>query len=113
MATTSSGAAVDASSAFWASLDPYTQCRVATGISTSPPADSGISAGPGTVSQKLEAKLWHPDNPLFWFGLLAGGTALAMALSTGTVRARASAGGRVGPLEGSASAGVGDGGGED
>jgi hypothetical protein len=96
--------AAQASDAFWSSLDPYSQVRL-TALATAPTdigrngqGEPGIgrSAGPGQASGRFLAKFYHPDNPLFWFGLIGGLTVGAMALSTGTVGARAGA--HVGPV---------------
>lgn len=50
-------------------------------------------AGPGSVSA---GPVWHPDSPLFWFGVVAAATFGLLAVSTsvrvGPVRAAVSAG---------------------
>ncbi|MGH3180389.1 MAG: hypothetical protein ACRDOE_00540 [Streptosporangiaceae bacterium] len=97
----------NAAETFWDTLDPYSQCRVSS-LYAAPPdatASPGISrsAGPGRVSEKVFAKVWHPDNPLFWFAALGGVTVLAMATSSGTVSAGARA--KVGPVAAEAEVG--------
>lgn len=96
--------------AFWNSLDPHSQTRIKVGLSVVPPADQPAlanSGGPGQAGTgRLLANVWHPDNPLCWFAGLAIVTAGAMALSSGTVRARAGAGVKAGPAEVSADASV-------
>ena len=95
--------------AFWDTLDPYSQCRVSA--LARPPADAaspappsiGRSMGPSRVASRLTAKLWHPDNPLFWFGALGVVTVSGMALSSGRVNAGAHA--RVGPVAAEAEVG--------
>jgi hypothetical protein len=77
-------------------MDPYTTYRVQP-ASVSPSSIPGAarSAGPGAFDAAA-AKLWHPDNPLFWFGVIAAATFGLVAGSTSI---------KVGPFR--ASAGVG------
>jgi len=86
---------------FWSSLDPFSQTGIKTGLSVVPPGDEpglSTSAGPGAAGTgRLLAKVWHPDNPLFWFAGLGILTAGAMALSSGTVRAKVAADAHAGP----------------
>lgn len=82
----------------WQTMDPYHQF----GLRPAQVPERGTSmpgvarsSGPG-VADSVADKLWHPDNPLFWFGVLALATFGAIAGSTSI---------KVGPFR--ASAGVG------
>ena len=84
--------------AFWDTLDPYSQVRLRLVGQDEPSPSLERSAGPGISKGAAASALWHPDNPLFWFGLVGAFTAGAMLLSSGTVSAGARA--KVGPVAG-------------
>jgi hypothetical protein len=81
----------------WDTMSPYHQLGVKPGAAPERSSMPGIarSSGPGMLDATAD-KLWHPDNPLFWFGVIALATFGAIAGSTSI---------KVGPFR--ASAGVG------
>lgn len=75
---------------------PYelTQVRPAYALEAGDDTMPSLAAGPGLMADNPAP--WHPQSPLFWFGMLAATTLGFIAAST-TVR--------VGPFKASASAG--------
>ena len=75
---------------------PYSKYGL-NGTATSP-VDAPLPsiAGPG-VADSLAAKPWHPQSPLFWFGVIAAATFGLMAVSVS---------GRVGPVKAGVSVGT-------
>lgn len=65
----------------------------ASGAST---LGTGVVSGTPSPLDKGTGRPWHPDNPLFWFGMLAAVTFGLIGASTAV---------RVGPFKGSVSAG--------
>lgn len=78
----------------WDRLDAYNIYNVKPAGAVEPIPGVERSAGPGTMTSI--PKPWHPDNPLFWVGLLLLVTFGAVAGSTTF---------RVGPFTAGASAG--------
>ena len=81
---------------FGATAYGLTGTRPAMAIETDDFAMPGLerSAGPGLTGE--HAPPWHPESPLFWFGMLAAVTLGLIAASTSV---------RIGPFRASAAAG--------
>ncbi|MGI8685121.1 MAG: hypothetical protein ACR2MO_08565 [Acidimicrobiales bacterium] len=84
-------------STVWDTLTPFHTLGLGQGQA----APSGAGEIPGVARSSGPAlgddgKPWHPDSPLFWFGLIAAATIGLVAASTQV---------RLGPLKASLSAG--------
>lgn len=77
-------------------LSPFTPA--AYGLTSAAPPSSALSTSPSIAQSSVQAlpQIWHPDNPVFWVGVIA---AASVGLIGFTVT------GRAGPAR--ASAGVG------
>lgn len=86
----------------WDRFDPYHLYGVKpASMLPAPPVqglDDGLarSAGPALLDRDGDSKPWHPDSPLFWFGMLAAVTLGFVAVSTSV---------RVGPFKAAAAVG--------
>lgn len=84
----------------WDRFDPFHIYGVkppgaANGAPVEPMATLGQSAGPALL-ERDERRPWHPDSPLFWFGVLAATTLGLIGASTSV---------RVGPFKAAVAAG--------
>lgn len=84
----------------WNALNPFNQIGLVTQQAPAHAASVGIpgiarSGGPSAADAGAE-KPWHPDSPLFWFGVV-------LAATLGLIGAATSV--RVGPIKASTSVG--------
>jgi hypothetical protein len=77
-------------------VDPFSPA--AYGLTGAAPPSSSLATAPSIAQSAVQslAPVWHPDNPVFWVGIIA---AASMGLIGFTVS------GRAGPVRGSAGVG--------
>lgn len=82
----------------WDKIDPYHMLGAKPAEALpSTPGHSPLSAATASQLDRHGNKPWHPDSPLFWFGILAATTLGLIGASTSV---------RLGPFKGALSAGT-------